>query len=234
MTKNIKFFIYGRLLPHISLLLATLLCRTCRVVIVDPENENAPLEKDKSLIYASWHQRFFPGVTFFATRKPIAIMISRSRDGEFIAKVADILGWHPIRGSSSKGGVSALIKLKKRAAEGYRIGHIVDGPKGPFGSVKPGIVMMAQATGLAIVPVITSAERHWQAKSWDRFMIPKPFTRIIIRFGEPFYVPRQVNSDQFEDKRKEIEDRLSALYEETDRIWQDPGKIKKIFDTQKA
>jgi lysophospholipid acyltransferase (LPLAT)-like uncharacterized protein len=163
-----------------------------------------PLVKDKSLIYASWHQRFFPGVTFFAARKPIAIMISKSRDGEFIAKVADILGWHPIRGSSSKGGVSALIKLKKRAAEGYRIGHIVDGPKGPFGSVKPGIVMMAQATRLAIVPVITSAEKHWQAKSWDRFMIPKPFTRIIIRFGEPFYVPRRVNSDQFEEKRKRL------------------------------
>lgn len=229
MKKKAKDSLYRTLLPRTGLWLVKGLSRTHKVAIVNPEHEHKVLMQDKSIIYASWHQRFFPGITLFAARKPIAIMISRSRDGEFIASVINMLGWHAIRGSSSRGGQAALLQLKKRSLEGYRIGHIVDGPRGPFGVVKPGIIVMAQVTRLAIVPTITSPERFWQANSWDRFMIPKPFTRIIIRFDEPFYVPPDLDNDRFEEKRAALEDRLRGLYEETDRIWRDPRKVKKIF-----
>lgn len=89
------------------------------------------LEKDGSIIYASWHQRFFPGITFFASRRPIAILISQSRDGDFISHIVDILGWEPVRGSSSRGGSEGLQRLKELSREGHKIGHIVDGPKTP-------------------------------------------------------------------------------------------------------
>ena len=230
MKKKLKNRIYHRVLPRIGLFLVGALSATCRVRIIGAESESKALKRDNSLIYASWHQRFFPGITFFARRKPIAIMISQSRDGELIASIVDMLGWKPVRGSSSRGGRSALLKLKKLARKGYKIGHIVDGPKGPFGEVKPGLVLIAQATGLAIVPTITSAEKRWQANSWDRFMIPKPFSRIIIRFGEPCYVPREMDEDAFEEKRLEIEKRMHHLYEETDRMWQNPESIRNIFN----
>ena len=231
MNKRLKDKIYRRILPPTGLFLINLLSRTYRIALMNPENETQPLEKDKSLIYASWHQRFFPGITLFAERKPIAIMISQSRDGEFISLIAKMLGWEPVRGSSSRGGLAALVRLKRLVLQGYRIGHIVDGPQGPLGIVKPGLVMMAQATGVAVVPTITSAERRWQAGSWDRFMIPKPFSRIIIRFDDPVYVPRKLDKDAFENTRKKIEFRLADLYKKTDRLWNDTEFIKRLFNT---
>ena len=227
--RKIKSFLYRSFLPYAGLLIVKMIRRTHRVRIVDPENESALLENGGSLIYASWHQRFFPGITFFATRKPIAIMISQSSDGDLAAHGVKILGWLPVRGSSSRGGRAALKELNALAMSGYKIGHIVDGPKGPFGVVKPGLLRIAQATGLPIVPTITSAENNWMLNSWDKFLVPKLFSRVIIRFGKPIAVPEDLTEDEFEKKRLVVEQRMKELYADTDRIWNDSGRIHKIF-----
>ena len=229
MRRTLLFFIYRYIIPYGGLFLVKALSATYRIKIYNPENEQDILDRHGSLVYASWHQRFFPGITFFSSRKPIAIMISQSRDGEMIARVVDVLGWHPVRGSSTRGGVGALRELKALAVNGYRIGHIVDGPKGPFGNIKPGLLKIAQAAGKPVVPTITSAQRKWIFNSWDRFMIPKPFSRVIIRFGDPIDVPADLAGEAFEDKRRDIEHTMKDLYEDTDRIWTDPDKIKSVF-----
>lgn len=229
MKKIFKFFLYRYFLPYIGLVLIKIIALTLRVRILELENESRLLNKGKSLIYASWHQRFFPGITFFAKRKPIAIMISESKDGEMIAHAVKILGWEPVRGSSSHGGKIALKKINALAKNGYKIGHIVDGPKGPSKIVKPGLLRIAQATGLPIVPTITSAQNKWFANSWDRFIIPKPFSRVIIRFGEPIYVAETIDDEAFEQLRIGVEHRLKGLYNDTDRIWKNPDRIRKIF-----
>jgi lysophospholipid acyltransferase (LPLAT)-like uncharacterized protein len=187
------------------------------------------LARDGSIIYASWHQRFFPGITFFATRRPIAILISQSRDGEFISHLVNILGWHAVRGSSSRGGSEGLQSLKEHAGRGYKIGHIVDGPKGPFGVVKPGLLRIAQVSGKAIVPTITSSEKRWTFRSWDRFMVPKPFSRVIIRFGDPIYVTEDISEDEFMEKTRLVEESMKKLYDDTDLIWTDPARFRQIF-----
>lgn len=227
--RKFKIFLYHYFLPVSGLAIVKMFTFTHRICIVDPENESGLLDAGKRLIYISWHQRFFPGITFFAKRRPIAIMISQSRDGEYMAHIVKILGWEPVRGSSTRGGREALKKLKALAINGYNIGHIVDGPKGPFGVVKSGLLRIAQATSLPIVPTITSAQKRWAIGSWDRFMIPKPFSRVIIRFGEPVYVSENLDEAEFEQKRLQVEHRLRELYEDTDRIWNDPEKIRKIF-----
>jgi lysophospholipid acyltransferase (LPLAT)-like uncharacterized protein len=229
MKKRLMFILYRHVVPYVGLFLVKLLSATYKLRIVDPQNERNVLEKDGSIIYASWHQRFFPGITFFATRKPIAILISRSRDGESISHIVDILGWLAVRGSSSRGGSEGLQLLKARAAEGYKIGHIVDGPKGPFGVVKPGMLRIAQVSGKAIVPTITSSDRHWTFRSWDRFMVPKPFSRVVIRFGDPIYVAEDVVEEEFEEKKRLVEASMKALYEDTDLIWSDPARREAIF-----
>jgi lysophospholipid acyltransferase (LPLAT)-like uncharacterized protein len=134
-----------------------------------------------------------------------------------------------VRGSSSKGGSEGLQKLKKLARSGYKIGHIVDGPKGPFGVIKPGLLRIAQVSGMAIIPTITSSQRKWTFRSWDRFFVPKPFSRVIIRFGEPIYIPSDLDDDEFEKKRLLIEQKMKELYEDTDLIWADIMRLKKIF-----
>jgi hypothetical protein len=229
MRRSLLFFIYRYLIPYGGLLLVKALSATYRVRLYDPENEQTVLDRHQSLIYASWHQRFFPGITFFSSRKPIAIMISQSRDGEMVARVVDILGWRSVRGSSTRGGVAALKRLKDLARAGYKIGHIVDGPKGPFGYVKPGLLRIAQVAGMPVVPTITSAQKKWVFNSWDRFMVPKPFSRVIIRFGDAIDVPAELDGGAFEQKRVSIEQRLKELYEDTDRMWDDPVKIAAIF-----
>jgi len=212
--------LYLYLIPHVGIFIVRILSRTYRLTLIDISNERSLLEKG-GLIYASWHQRFFPGITFFARRKPIAIMISPSKDGEVMARIVNILGWKAVRGSSTHGGSEALAELKDLARKGYRIGHIVDGPKGPFGVVKPGLISMARVTGLPIVPTITSAESRWVFNSWDRFMVPKPFSRVVIRFGDPIPVPPDLDGDAFERVRLLVEQRMKELYKETDRLWPD-------------
>ncbi len=229
MKKTIDAILYRYILPYGGLFLVKALSSTNRLRIVDAENEKCVFDRGESVIYASWHQRFFPGITFFSTRKPIAIMISQSRDGAFISHIVDILGWKPVRGSSSKRGAEALRELADLAGKKFRIGHIVDGPRGPSGVVKPGLIRIAQVAGLPILPTITSAEKKWTFNSWDRFMIPKPFSKVIVRFGKAIYISSELGEDEFEEKRRFVERKIRELYEDTDRIWKDREKVKQIF-----
>ncbi len=214
---------------YIGLAFIKTISSTYKKKIVRPEIELNILKRGHVPIYASWHQRFFPGITFFATRRPISIMISQSRDGELIAKIGHLLGYHAIRGSSSRGGRKALYEICEMARQGYKIGHIVDGPRGPFGIVKPGLVKIAQYSEMPILPTIISSEQKWVFSSWDRFMIPKPFSRIIIRFGDEIYVPKNLKSSDFEEKRLSIERTLKELSAETDGIWTHPEKCNPLF-----
>ena len=219
MKKKRKQLLYHYLFPHAGLILVRLLSLSYRVTIIDSENETRIRKQGGKLLYASWHQRFFPGTTFFSRRKPIAIMISQSRDGEMISRVVDVLGWRPVRGSSSRGGSQALQEIKTLARKGFNIGHIVDGPRGPFGIVKPGLLRIAQASGLPIIPTITSSFRPWVFNSWDRFMVPRPFSRVIIRFGSPVFIPENITPEEFEIKRQAVEMTLKHLYKQTDELW---------------
>lgn len=227
--RKFKRFLYRHIIPYAGLMAVKALSATYRVRIVDAANESDTLDRYKSLVYASWHQRFFPGIAFFSSRRPIAIMISQSRDGESIARVVDMLGWRAVRGSSSRGGQEALQTLQRMSADGCRIGHIVDGPQGPAGVVKAGLLAIAQHAGIPVVPTVTSGQNRWVCNSWDRFMIPKPFSRVIIRFGRPILIPKGLGNDAFEEQRLQVEKEMRRLYEETDRIWDSPEKIKTVF-----
>jgi hypothetical protein len=222
---NLKIFSY------IGLFIVKIISSTYRVRIINPEVERDILKRGHIPIYASWHQRFFPGITLLASRKPISIMISQSKDGELISRIVNILGWYPVRGSSSKGGRQALREIKKLIKEGYRVAHIVDGPRGPLGVVKPGLLLIAQASGMPIFPVITSAEKKWVFNSWDRFMIPKPYSRVIIRFSDEIRIPRKLQRADFEEKRSSIENTLKKLYIETDAMWSNQEEIDRLFNT---
>jgi lysophospholipid acyltransferase (LPLAT)-like uncharacterized protein len=214
-----KRFLYNYIIPYLGLFFVRLLSFTYRIRIVNPDIEKSIFERGEVPIYISWHQRFFPGITFFAKRHRISIMISKSKDGDYISKIVDILGWTPVRGSSSKGGKEALEELKTRALKGCTIGHIVDGPKGPFGEVKPGLLAIAQHSGMPILPAIVSSEKKWVFNSWDKFMVPKPFSRVTMMFDKETYVPGDIDSDEFERIRLSIQNRLYELYREADGYW---------------
>ena len=178
----------------------------------------AHMERGGKAIVALWHQRFF-GVIGYATRfgvfKPSAI-ISKSQDGDLIAQVASRLGYRPVRGSSSRGGREALAAMVEDLTVNCMAIHAVDGPKGPARVVKAGLIRMSQLSGVPIVPVYISVDRAWILNSWDNFLIPKPFSRILVHWDNPISVPEEINSRAFETVRLKVEERMIRGHAECD------------------
>jgi lysophospholipid acyltransferase (LPLAT)-like uncharacterized protein len=218
--KEIKYFFLNTLLTSIIFYLLDLYTKTLRVRFEGTDKIQKHLEKGGRIIISSWHQRFFGG--FFLPRifkwSP-CIMISQSRDGDFISKVVQHIGWIPVRGSSSRGGKKALRVLAEGVIEHRIGGHIVDGPTGPPRVIKPGLISLARSADAVICPGIVSYENAWIMNSWDHFLIPKPFSRVLFRFGPIFSVPEILSDDQFESFRTEMEDDLIKEYEAADNSW---------------
>jgi len=207
-----------RILTPLFYYLIRLYLSLLRVRVVGEEIALGCLADYGRLIAAVWHQRFLPAlayVTKFRNFEPI-VMISQSRDGELASRLAERLGLIPVRGSSSRGGAEALAAVVRALKENSAVIHIVDGPKGPRGIVKPGLISMAQVSGAVILPVIVSATKVWTFHSWDRFMVPKPFSEVTIEWGQPLAIPRHLDPSETEEFRREIERRLSEGYAEAD------------------
>jgi lysophospholipid acyltransferase (LPLAT)-like uncharacterized protein len=189
-----------------------------RVRVVGEEAAHKQFSKYGRVIAAVFHQRFLPALAYvskFRNFKPI-VMISQSSDGELIASLASRLGLVPVRGSSTRGGRDALMAILRALKKNPGVIHIVDGPTGPKGVIKPGLMAMAQVTGAPIFPIIISAEKAWVMRSWDRFLVPKPFSTVTIRWGDPFPVPRGTRPEQLEELRKQVESLMLEAHAEAD------------------
>lgn len=180
---------------------------TFRLTVENEEAWMALLQQGDRVLLCAWHQQFFGAIHHFRKYRPLkpCLMISRSKDGEIIAGVAERTGWIPVRGSSSRGGREAMREIIAKLNETGLAAHIVDGPQGPAGIVKNGLIAIAQATGAAVVPFYVSADRAWHFKSWDRFMLPKPFSRVTIRFDAPMHLKPAEDETAFEAQRVFIE-----------------------------
>lgn len=159
---------------------------TFRLTFENEQEWHDYLEQGGRVILCSWHQQFFSFIRPFRRYRAYrpGLMISRSADGNIIAGIAKQMGWKSIRGSSSRGGLQAMHEMIQHINEHRLGGHVVDGPRGPIGVVKKGVVHMARETGAMLVPIYAEASNAWTFRSWDRFFIPKPFSRVCIRFGD--------------------------------------------------
>lgn len=139
-------------------------------------------------IFPFWHRCVLPAVWIFRRRR-LAVMTSQSRDGEFIARVIERFGFVPVRGSSSRGGIRALLGMRRLVSEGGGVAFTIDGPRGPRFVAKRGPILLARETGVAIVPFYVALDRAWVLNTWDGFMIPKPMAHAFIRAGGKIAVP---------------------------------------------
>jgi lysophospholipid acyltransferase (LPLAT)-like uncharacterized protein len=161
-------------------------------------------------IYTFWHDRIFAGTYFFRGRR-IVIMTSQSFDGEYIARFIQRLGYGAVRGSSTRGGVGALVELTRLVRRGCPAGFSIDGPKGPRHVAKMGALLLAKKTGEAVLPFGVNAERFWTLKSWDRMQIPKPFSRVRVRFAPPIRVPADADEAALNAGREELQRALERV-----------------------
>jgi len=165
------------------------------------------LQEGGRVLLCSWHQQFFSAIGYFKSYESYhpAMMISQSKDGDIIAGIAEKSGWHTVRGSSSRNGAGALREMVGQLQLTGLAAHVVDGPKGPAGIIKAGAVSLARSAGAVVVPIYTMSDRAWYFKSWDRFMLPKPFAKVCLRFGDMLDLSTGEGDEAFEDHRMRLQ-----------------------------
>ena len=180
---------------------------TFRLTVENEEEWMNYLKNGGRVLLCVWHQQFFSAIRYFQNYKSYApgLIISRSADGDLIAGVASRTGWRPARGSSSKDGKNAMMEVISHIEETGLAAHIMDGPRGPIGKVKAGAISIALAADAVIVPFYVSADRAWYFNSWDKFFIPKPFTRVTIRYDKMIRLQTPSAESEFEAQRQNIE-----------------------------
>jgi lysophospholipid acyltransferase (LPLAT)-like uncharacterized protein len=197
--------------------LLRLWCGTLRYEVVDRCGLKTPQGIPGPVIYALWHNRLFsvPGAwkRLCGKQRSAVVLTSASHDGDVLARAVGAFGIGSVRGSSSRRAIAALVALKRALMEGVDVCLTPDGPRGPRYHLQGGLVKLAQSTGAPVIPVHVEVASCWRLRSWDRFMIPKPFSRVRVIFDQALAVPAALDDDAFEVERARIE---SVLRDATD------------------
>lgn len=190
----------------IRLLGVTLKCR-----VEDPHGIREKVRSGVPVIWIFWHNCLIAAPLNkrqFSGDAPASALASASKDGAVIASVVSSFGVKTVRGSSSRRGVAALIALKKALKAGEQLFVTPDGPRGPRYHLQPGVIKLAQSSGAPIIPVRFTHSSSWRLKSWDRFHVPKPFSRITVHLDRMIEVPAKLDGSAFESCRLEVEQTL--------------------------
>jgi hypothetical protein len=205
----------AKVLSFIGWIILSLWSRTVRIRYVNKNVPDRLASEGKNFVYAFWHGRQF--LLFHNHRNTgVVINASESRDGEIQAGILKRFGFEVVRGSSKRKGERALLGLVDGLRKGKNIAIAVDGPRGPIYEAKQGATYLAGKLNKPIVPVIASAERYWiLEKIWDKYLLPVPFTRGIVMYGDPITV-NGISEETLESKRKELEIALNSLMTRAD------------------
>lgn len=212
--------------PPLYMGLTGLLFATCRIREHGARYFEQCLNASHPYIGVGWHYGIFYTIHhIYNTRRklghPWVMMLSGSKDAEYVAGVLRKMGLESVRGSKGKGGLTALKNMVTMIKEGWNAGIVADGSQGPPRKVQGGVILLAGKTGVPILPVAWGADRYIAFNSWDRTVLPKPFARIGIWYGEPLTVPAKLRSADLEKYRLELENRLNSLY---DQAWAEFGR----------
>ena len=183
---------------------------TLRATITYEDGAIQSLDEIHPGIFPFWH-RCVLAATWVFRRRHLAVMTSQSLDGEYIARVIRRFGYLPVRGSSTRGGQRALLEMNKLLAEGNGVAFTIDGPLGPRYVAKKGPVQLAKRSGVAISAFYVAVERAWVLNTWDALMIPKPFSRVYVRFARKIFVPPDADDAAMERCHAEMQAALERV-----------------------
>ena len=189
--------------------------RTLRFELED-RGDIVRLGRQHPFLFAVWHNRLLllPSVfRRFLSPRPAAALISASYDGDLLAAMVERFGYGTIRGSTSRKAASALLRLTEVFAEGTHLVITPDGPRGPVYQLGQGIIFLAQKCNAAIVPANMEYSSCWRFKSWDRFILPRPFSKVRVIFGVPLQIAATPNPEEFERERLRLQEAVMSLVE---------------------
>jgi lysophospholipid acyltransferase (LPLAT)-like uncharacterized protein len=201
-----------------------LIGRTIKFDVTGWENHEKILSDGQLPIYVFWHERIFL-TTYWWRNRRIVVLTSKSFDGEYIARFIQRFGYGAVRGSSTRGGVGAVVEMVRLMRRGCTTAFTIDGPKGPPRAAKLGAVLLAKKSGHPILPVTMALQRRWIARTWDSFQVPKPFSRACVFVAEPIYVAADADEAELAAKNDQLQATLDELTER-DEAWRKSLKSK--------
>ena len=199
-----------RLADLVFYALIHLIGRTIKFEVTGWENHERILSDGHLPIYVFWHERIFL-TTYWWRNRRIVVLTSRSFDGEYIARFIQRFGYGAVRGSSTRGGVGAVVEMVRLMRSGCTTAFTIDGPKGPPRVAKMGAVLLAKKSGHPICPVSMALERSWIAPTWDSFQVPKPFSRACVFVAPPIYVAADADEAELAAKNEQLQAILDEL-----------------------
>jgi lysophospholipid acyltransferase (LPLAT)-like uncharacterized protein len=173
-------------------------------------------DRDNHYLATFWHENILVPCYFFA-RKDVLVLISHHADGEMIAQVCKHMGLGTIRGSSTRGGIKAMREMMRSSA-GFHIAVMPDGPRGPRRRLEMGLVYLAAKTGIPIVLFGVGHDRPWRLKTWDRFVVPRPFSQALVIASAPIFIPENASKAELEQHRQRIEQALNDLTDYAEQV----------------
>lgn len=172
---------------------------TWRYQIIGEEHFKEVQAAGKGNLFVLWHEAILP-LTYGMRNRGFWMLVSQHRDGEYITQVLERFGYNTVRGSSTRGGYRSLIKMARLGKTGQVLGITPDGPNGPRRKLQGGFLVIAQRGDIPILPIMAAARPCRRLASWDRFMIPYPFARVVITIGEPIWIGDDLKPDQLQQK----------------------------------
>lgn len=210
----------------ISLYIVPLVCApiiriwysTCRVQFHNISWRKEAEDSGRPIVRTSWHYCVL-GLFAIYKHNPLVLMVSASNDGDYLARLVEKLGFDTVRGSSNKRGAKAAIELIRALRSGKHCGLAADGSQGPAQIAQAGPLLLAGKSGGMVLPMAYSASRYFTFKTWDRLILPKPFSKIDVFYGKPFMIPKEIKAGELEIYRPKLENSLNVLYEEAWSIY---------------
>ena len=203
---------------------ATILLRiwfaSCRITVIGREIEQRFARQEAKAVVGTWHRGALFLVWYYRRLRPM-VMFSRSRDGDLIAGYAENLGVRAARGSTSRGGTTALREMLRhlQAPGPRRVATVLDGPRGPRFTVQAGMLQLARSAGVPFVPVVMSAAPAITlTRTWDRTLIPLPFSRVVVSYGDPLTICAEIRGSRLDAKCQEVQSMMNRLRREADQM----------------
>lgn len=208
--KDVQHSLLKTVAPWAAAIYLYLVGKTSKTVVIGQEAYDTLKVRSPHLIYVAWHEQILLH-TWFWRHQGITILISQSRDGEYVNRLLELLGFRSARGSSSRGGVRGLLQLVRTLKDVGSVGIIADGPRGPARACKPGAILLAKQSGIPIVPTAAAISRYKRVKSWDRLVVPLPFATFTLAYGEPIVIPDKLEKDVLGEYQRQIDQALNTL-----------------------
>lgn len=199
---------------------------TLKVELLHEDRYRALARREVPILFALWHGRMYLSIQAHR-RQGIVTMASQSKDGELIARWLEANGYVVVRGSSSRGGGQALREMVRQVRSGRHAALTVDGPRGPARIVQPGVVQLARLTGAWILPITSSSASGKLLSSWDRFLLPRPFSRNVVAYGEPFPISAEQTEEAALSRVAAALDGATAEADEAAGLAPEPRRLER-------